>query len=610
MVEILDDSGLPTYLATDASSVGIGAVLYQIKDEKKRYIRFFSKSLSKQEKGYSAVRRELLAITKALETFRYYLYGRKFHLQTDSRALTFFYTQKKLNPMLMSAAEILFEFDFWVTHLPGIQNVLPDALSRMWPNHSLNTRDHLDLVSFFIDSSGKIDTVEDYITTKAFLATVDLENLEIVAEHERESLLNDVHLEGHFGAKAMVQKLQTLGKTWPGVYNQAHLLVQGCLSCQKFNVGKVGFHPLESLKANQPMDHLVVDMAGPFPLSHNLNKYVLLGVDVSTRFVWLFPLPDDQTLTIARCLNGLFLIFGFPKIIQSDRGGAFVSKVIDALCSLGSIDQRLILPYNPRTNGIIEVQVRTMKKVLYKELEGALQSWCLFIPAIMYFMNKKISEVTGTTPFAAMFGRAPNPFKDYSGQEITESEKLQHRIDFMNHVLFPGIYAHSLAVIKGRQDIFNKRNRIVKYPFFKLGSVVLYKDPNITSVTPSNVPRWTPMRVHGYGDNLTYHLASLDGVLLPTPTPVNQIKPRPALKVMPTKNQTLEIETILAHRLIDTKISLKDSPNSNFEYLVKWKYVAEDHPQCRTWAKHSDFDQPAVIADYWKRNQLENKKRS
>jgi hypothetical protein len=118
-----------------------------------------------------------------------------------------------------------------------------------------------------------------------------------------------------------------------------------------------------------------------------------------------------------------------------------------------------------------------------------------------------------------MFGRAPNPLKDYSGQEITEVEQLQHRIDFMNHALFPGIYAHSLAVIKGRQDIFNKRNRIVKYPFFKLGSVVLYKDPNITVTTPSNVPRWTPMRVHGYGENLTYHLASLDGVLLPTPTP-------------------------------------------------------------------------------------------
>jgi transposase InsO family protein len=174
----------------------------------------------------------------------------------------------------------------------------------------------------------------------------------------------------------------------------------------------------------------------------------------STRFVWLFPLPDDQTLTIARYLHGLFLTFGFPKIMQSDRGGAFVSKIIDAICSLGSIDQRLILPYNPRTNGIIEIQVRIMKKVLYKELEGALQSWCIFIPAIMYFMNKKVSEVTGTTPFAVLFGRAPNPFKDYSGQEITEVEQLQHRIDFMNHASFPRIYAHSLAVIKGRQDNF------------------------------------------------------------------------------------------------------------------------------------------------------------
>jgi hypothetical protein len=238
--------------------VGIGSVLYHVKDRKKRYIRFFSKSLSKHEKGYSAVCRELLAITKSQESFRYYLYGRRFNLQTDSRALTFFYTQKKLNPMLMSAAEILFEFDFQVTHLPGIQNVLPDALSRMWPDHSLNTVDHLDLVSFFVDSTGKVDILEDSVSIESFLAMIDLEKLAIVPEEEREALLNDIHQEGHFGAKFMVDKLQSTGKNWPGVSHQAHLLVQGCLKCQKFNMGKVGFHLLEQLHLLLCLEELLI----------------------------------------------------------------------------------------------------------------------------------------------------------------------------------------------------------------------------------------------------------------------------------------------------------------------------------------------------------------
>jgi hypothetical protein len=51
---------------------------------------------------------------------------------------------------------------------------------------------------------------------------------------------------------------------------------------------------LVSIRSLVPMDHIVIDSAGPFHVSANLNTYVLLAVDVSTRFVWLLPLPDDK----------------------------------------------------------------------------------------------------------------------------------------------------------------------------------------------------------------------------------------------------------------------------------------------------------------------------
>lgn len=43
-------------ISCDASLTGIGAVLYQVRDGKTKYISFVAKSLSKSERKYSATK--------------------------------------------------------------------------------------------------------------------------------------------------------------------------------------------------------------------------------------------------------------------------------------------------------------------------------------------------------------------------------------------------------------------------------------------------------------------------------------------------------------------------------------------------------------------------
>ena len=86
---------------TDASRVGVGAVLIQREEDGKcRYISFASKSLSGSQKKYSANRRELLAIVFALQEFRCFLYLNHFILNTDHQALCYMFSQAKLNERL------------------------------------------------------------------------------------------------------------------------------------------------------------------------------------------------------------------------------------------------------------------------------------------------------------------------------------------------------------------------------------------------------------------------------------------------------------------------------------------------------------------------------
>lgn len=66
-------------LQTDASNVGLGAVL----EQGGRVIAYASRSLNKAEKQYSVIQKECLAAVYAMKQFRHYLLGRPFKLVTD-----------------------------------------------------------------------------------------------------------------------------------------------------------------------------------------------------------------------------------------------------------------------------------------------------------------------------------------------------------------------------------------------------------------------------------------------------------------------------------------------------------------------------------------------
>ncbi|KAG1256593.1 hypothetical protein G6F66_014799 [Rhizopus arrhizus] len=91
-----------------------------------------AKTLSKSERNYSATKRELLAVVYALKRFHKYLWGNKFTLYTDHKALTYLHTQKIANAMLINWFDTLLQYDFKVVHLPGVDNILPDTLSRLY----------------------------------------------------------------------------------------------------------------------------------------------------------------------------------------------------------------------------------------------------------------------------------------------------------------------------------------------------------------------------------------------------------------------------------------------------------------------------------------------
>lgn len=115
---------------TDASEHGIGAVLLQEGQGQLQPIAYISRKLLPRECKYSTVEKECLAIKWALDSYRYYLMGRKFILKTDHRALSWLGRMRDTNARITRWFLAVQPFDFEVLYKRGSQNCTADYLSR------------------------------------------------------------------------------------------------------------------------------------------------------------------------------------------------------------------------------------------------------------------------------------------------------------------------------------------------------------------------------------------------------------------------------------------------------------------------------------------------
>jgi hypothetical protein len=124
------DFKVPFILTTDASTVGLVAVLFQVQEGIGKPISFASRQLNKAERAYLASELETLAVVWATKYYRCYLFGKSFLVRTDHAALTFLRNFADNNSRPMRWSLRFFEFNFDIEHVPGSKIKHVDALSR------------------------------------------------------------------------------------------------------------------------------------------------------------------------------------------------------------------------------------------------------------------------------------------------------------------------------------------------------------------------------------------------------------------------------------------------------------------------------------------------
>ena len=144
------------------------------------------------------------------------------------------------------------------------------------------------------------------------------------------------------------------------------------------------------------------------------NRYILTSICCLTNYVQMEPIPSKETIVVLKALSKIFCQTGIPKIIQSDNGKEFVSKIMQTHAKWLDVEWRFSTPYKPSTNGRIERRHAELGKLL-KILECNSATWDDELPYIVFELNSTIDKVIGTSPFEQFHGwpaHVPHIIKD------------------------------------------------------------------------------------------------------------------------------------------------------------------------------------------------------
>ncbi len=127
------DFSAPARITSDASDVAYSAVLEQKRPNWWQPVAYMSKKWEPGQAKYVVPMKELCGFIYALKEWRHYLLGREITVQTDHQSLVHIQTQPHLIEVQARWVQTLAEYNVTVKYIPGVKNLVANALSRMVP---------------------------------------------------------------------------------------------------------------------------------------------------------------------------------------------------------------------------------------------------------------------------------------------------------------------------------------------------------------------------------------------------------------------------------------------------------------------------------------------
>ncbi|KAL4278554.1 hypothetical protein GQ457_03G001430 [Hibiscus cannabinus] len=149
---------------------------------------------------------------------------------------------------------------------------------------------------------------------------------------------------------------------------------QLCEACIKGKQHRQSFEVGKSWRARRPLEIVHTDIAGPFDIpSLGGNRYYITFIDDYSRKCWVYILKEKSEAlakfkefkAMAEKQSGQYI-----KILRSDRGGEYTTKLFEDFCKEHGIIHQLTVRYTPQQNGVAERKNRTILDMARSMVKG------------------------------------------------------------------------------------------------------------------------------------------------------------------------------------------------------------------------------------------------
>ena len=291
------------------------------------------------EQRYAQIEKEALALTWACERLYEYLVGLHFHMVTDHKPLVPILSTKSLESLPLRFRLRLMRFSFTISHVPGKDLTIADALSRApysAPTESdkqfqqqveafveqiiealpateqrlaqiQKKQEVCKKLAEFCDSGWPTKTkcpsiLKPYMTISSELSVKDGLLMRIVIPAElQQDILHRLH-EGHQGITKC--RLQTVW--WLNLSNKIEQLIQKCPVCCKERVQRM--EPLKPTELPKyPWNQVGMD------LFQWESRMYLLVVDYFSRYIEIAKLNNESAAEVIRHTKSIFARHGISQ---------------------------------------------------------------------------------------------------------------------------------------------------------------------------------------------------------------------------------------------------------------------------------------------------------
>ncbi|GKB73459.1 putative nucleotidyltransferase, ribonuclease H [Tanacetum coccineum] len=393
LIIISPNWNVPFELMCDASDFAVGAVLGQQIDGKFKPIYYASKTLNNAQEHYTTTEKELLVVFFTFDKFRPYLILSKTIVYTDHSTLK------------IKGAENLVADHFSRLENPDLGSFTEEEITDKFPDEhlmifktELNDDEpwYANYVNYIV---GKIvppnwtpkkrrrffSQVKNYFWDEPYAFKQCSDN--VIRRCVSGNKILEILAHCHSGPTGGHHSASITGRKRSG------------------NISSRSEMPQNNIQVCDVFDIWGLDFMRPFPNSKG-NKYILVAVDYVSKWDKAQALPTNDARIVIKFLRRLFVRFGVPKALISDRGTYFCNSQLGKALQKYGVTHKLSMAYHPQTNGQTKVTNRDIKRILERSVGYNLKNWSKKLDNALWAFRTAYKTPTGCTPFRLVYGKA------------------------------------------------------------------------------------------------------------------------------------------------------------------------------------------------------------